>query len=224
MEISLNFSNSTAPLCASNPPRPSRPPIVLSGEVCDPWFIGYVIVLFGYGIENNGYVNEINNKILNELECKLEFENENVNCDFYDCGDLCYGYSYPTPCPPLSPTPYPAIVDYTNSRVLLREQLVLKDIFDIVCGDNGFVIYKNENENFLDNEYDLLHGLLCPAPTATPRLTAIEFIGIDKGLPENNILKVIFGIGLCDSNGNNEICNGMFDFYCFSKFFVRSSL
>ena len=56
-----------------------------------------------------------------------------------------------------------------NSRTLLREQLVLKDIFDIIYGVNGFVcgeniIVNDINENFYDN------GYYYPTPYPIPAL------------------------------------------------------
>ena len=58
---------------------PPLPPIVL-------------LIFIGYGIRDNGYVNEISNKILNECElaCKLQSENKNIICEL-NCGDLCNG-------------------------------------------------------------------------------------------------------------------------------------
>ena len=92
------------------------------------------------------------------------------------------------------------------------------------------LLIKTENENFFDNEYDLLlHRLLCPAPTATPSptpaptRTTIKFIGIDNELSVKDILKGVFGADYNEYVYDNEINMGMSDFY-FLKNFFRGSL
>ena len=93
------------------------------------------------------------------------------------------------------------------------------------------LLIKTENENFFDNEYDLLlHRLLCPAPTATPSptpaptRTTIKFIGIDNELSVKDILKGVFGADYNEYVYDNEINMGMSDFYFFKKFSLLFSL
>ena len=205
------------PTNSPTPPQPRYPRIMIVFVLF--WIIFgilfYVFVDLNQGSQTspNGYVNEINNKILYELECKLEFENVNCEFDFdfsfYDYG-LCNGLLCPTPYPTPATSPRPPIVEFNYSRVLLREQLVFKYVFgnenDIV---SNMVIDIN-NGSFYDNGY---YPTPYPTPFPTPT-TALKFNGI-------NVLKGVFGIGLCD---NNETCNGMFDFLFFFKIsFFRSS-
>ena len=70
------------------------------------------------------------NIIGNDLNNVCDYFNENFYCNGYYCGVL-LSPPYPTP------TPGVPIADFINSRSGLREQLVLKDLFDIICGDFG---------------------------------------------------------------------------------------
>ena len=69
------------------------------------------------------------NIIVYNLNNVCDCFNENFYCDGYYCGVLSPPYPTPTPDAP--------IVDFINSRAELREQLVLKDLFDIIYGDFG---------------------------------------------------------------------------------------
>ena len=134
-----------------------------------------------------------------ELEFK-NVENENVNCDFYDY-DLCNGY-YPTPYQ--TPAPGPPIVDFIISRGGLSEQLVFKDVFDIVYSgeydlNNGCKC--GFNENFFHNGYCYPTKYPTSTPAPIPQIiiilsdTGIGIPGIDTGLSEINILQG-YGVGL----------------------------
>ena len=190
VEISVNCETAGAALNTTPLPRSRLRGFVLSGEVCDTWFIGHVIVLFGYGIGvfvdlNNECVNEI---ILNEnVEFEFEIEFENVNCDFYDCDDLCHVHKYPTR------TACPTPIDFNGTDIGLCNNSILEFIFNVDCNVNGFLCGKDNNKNFYDNEYD--YGVLLPLPTpATPN----DFTRTDKELSGINVLESIFDIGLCD--------------------------
>ena len=197
MEISVSCHNASAPLCAPLA-RPSRPTPIS----------GIILIFFGivFGILCGvfKYVVEYNLcKILNEfeLECELEFENEMINendCD-YNYADIFNGYY---------PTLYPTIVDLNISRGGLREQLVLKDLSDIVYGeyDLNNVCEGGFNENFYDNKYDD-YGVLLSTPTPAPApLPTIEFNCINT---RNDILDSVFGVNINENDIVNEISFGM---------------
>ena len=144
--------------------------------------------LFDIVYGRNIIVNDLNNV------CECDF-NENFYCNEYDCGVLLSPYPTPIPGAP--------IVDFINSRAEIREQLVVKDLFDIV---NEIII-----ENFCNN------GYCCPTPTPapTPQIiiifnnTGVGISGIDTGLCENDILDSIFGVNNNENDIVNEICNEM---------------
>ena len=130
--------NSSPPMTAPpDNPAPPYPPIPIIFVLF--WIIFgiifYVFVDLNQGSQTspNGFENEIN-----EINENVEFEFENVKCELenvycgYDCNDVFNGPHCPTPYPP-----YP-IIEFINSRVLLREQLVLKDIFGVNDNENGF--------------------------------------------------------------------------------------
>ena len=98
--------------------------------------------------------------------------------------------------------------DIINSCAWLREQLVLKGLFDIVYGG------KYDFNNLCNN-----NGYNYPPtyPTAAP-VPTVDFNNIGIGLPALNILKGIYGVGLCEKNVINEINNnnGMWYFLRFS--------
>ena len=190
---------SPTPNPTPNPTPPPRPLTVLI-------FIGIIFV------NEINEINEINQNV--ELQCELEFVNvnvnyecKNVNCDFYfyDYGDLCNGLHCPTPAP--RPTTY----NFINSRGGLREQLVLKDVFDTVYGeyDLNNVCEGCFNESIYDNKYD--YGLLLSPPTPAPApLPTIEFNCINAGLPGNNMLRCIYGVDNNEYVFDNKINQGMF--------------
>ena len=148
-----------------------------------------------------------------ELECEF------VNCDFdfYNYGDLLNGY-YPIPYP----TPAPTNVDFIISRIGLREQLILKDEFDIFYSKNNICECKcGFNENCYNNGYyyPTTYPPKYPTPTSVPT-TATIFI-FDKtgnGLPGNNV-------DLCENiiinNINNEMNNNCMSYF-WGIFFIFS--
>ena len=192
----------TAPAADNPTPRPIVLIVIIVFILCGIFYV------FGHGIVGCGC------KILNEnkLECELELyfknvenENINVNCEF-DFGALSPTPS-PTPTPTTNPTPAPrpTTLNFINSRAGLREQLVLEDIFGIVYGgeyDCNNVCEYGFNENFCNNNgYNYPPTYPTPySTTPTPALTIIF-------TPRINILKGVCGVGLCESNIDNELCN-----------------
>ena len=212
VEISVDAQNASTSLTVP-PPQSTSAPYPLIFVLF--WIMFYVIVNKEYDLS------EISNESENEfeLELDLELECKNVNCYFYDCGNLCNGY-YPTPRPP--------IIDFINIDNGISGIVAFKCIFSIDCNENGFLCGENiivndiNNENFHNNGY--FYPTSYPAHTPATTLTTIIFNGIDKGLSENDILNGVFGIGLCKNKFDNEIiCNDMFDIYFFETF-LRDSV
>ena len=192
-----------------------------------------LFILFNIGYLNECDLNNVENVNLKndlELECELEFENEMLN----EYGDIFNGYYptlYPTPHPIPSPAtnptspPRPTTLNFINSRGGLREQLVLKGVFNVDCNRKGFDYDLNNDLNNGWNENFCNNGYCYPTKYATPTLApTIAFNGIDTGLSEINILNGLYGV---NSNGNNniiEICNEInnsmifFFKFCFSLF------
>ena len=173
-----------------------------------------IIGVICFGIIFGEYVNEINNKILNlNVEFVNEKTNENVNCEFdfkkHFGGSLC-----------LTPAPRPATrLDFNDISTLLCENYILEDVFGVA---NDIVCNMICNENFYDNINGYFQ-LLYPTPISipTPKPT-IGFNDLDTGMLGINILKYEFGTGLGKNVFDNEICNGMIDFYLFFEklFFI----
>ena len=119
------------------------------------------------------------------------FKNEN-DCDY----SLCNGY-YPPPNP--TPAIDPSIIDFDISSAGLREQLVLKDVFDIFYGENSICECT-------------CNGYYYP-PT-------IEFESINVGLCKNDI----FGVVWDENDIINEINAGIGNngvIFFFWKIFCR---
>ena len=133
-----------------------------------------------------------------------------MNCEY-----ICYGSFNGPLCPPSStPVPRPTTLNFTNSRIGLREQPVLKDLFDIFYGGNGFdydlniIVNEINNENFNNNGcyYPTKYPTPIPAPAPLP---TIEFNCINTGLPGIDILKGVYGVVWNENNSDNEIYNCM---------------
>ena len=112
----------------------------------------------------------------------------------------------------LSPTPtlchHPKLFTFINLRVELREQLILKDVFNICNGNN--IISDNMNENngsFYDNEYD--YDVLLSYITDAPRPATIDSNRIDTGVCKFDIVKDEFGVYLYKSDIMNGISGGI---------------
>ena len=102
--------------------HPAPAPVQPAGTVLK--FIGIIFCVFGYLKE---YEFEIVGD-LNNVENGLEFENVIGNCEFdFYYYDLCNGLCCTTP------TPLVMGFEFTDSRVELREQLVLNSVFYNIC-------------------------------------------------------------------------------------------
>ena len=166
------------------------------------------IVFYVFGDLNGVFENEN----VFELKCELECKFKNINCasDFYDYGDLFGGHNYLIQYPTYYPTsnPHPKPFDFINLRAVLHEQVVLKGVVGVNDNPNGFVyvmIY-GCNENFYNNGC-YYHP---PYPTTTPGPTPTKTMIFNRIITEIckiNILQCIFGIGLCENDNDNVICN-----------------
>ena len=143
-------------------------------------------------------------KILNEnYKCKFETELSKY-------GDIFNGYY----SPPYSTTiPRPTTFNFINSRPRLREQLVLKDLFDVVYGEYDWnnVCGGGFNGNFYDNGY--CYPPVTPASIRKIRIilndTSIGIPRIDTGLFDNDILTGVYGVVWDENNIINRISSGM---------------
>ena len=140
---------------------------------------------------------------------KCKFETEILKYE-----DIFNGY-YPSPYS--TPTHRAVAFNFTNSCPRLREQLVLKDLFDIVCGKYDLACDLNNdcgdgfNEQFYEN--GCWYSPVAPAPTPqiiiTLNDTDIEIPRIDTGVYENDILKGVYGVVWDENNIINGISSGM---------------
>ena len=138
--------------------------------------------------------------------CEMLNENENVNCDFdfYDYNHLCNGYSYPQPYP--TPSPCPTVLYLNGISNKLSRIDILECVFNGIGFDYGLHVCACDF-----NEYT--HDVLSPTPSHVPSYTAphpalLYLDGIDTELAGNNVLRFIFGVGLCENN-IIEINNGI---------------
>ena len=155
--------------------------------------------------------------LFNKSGISIVISNNNAiyECEFeaevLKYGDIFNGY-YP---PPYStPTPRTPAFKFTNSCPRLREQLVLKDLFDIgkydldsdlnnVCGD-GF-----------NNSYENGYCYSPVAPARTPQIIIIlndSGIGIpriDTRIYPNDFFKGVYGVVWDENNIVNVISSGM---------------
>ena len=165
--------------------------------------VGMLLVLYGmFGFIASEIV--FGEYVFNVDLCKIL--NENCKCEFET--DIFNGHYPPSYSTPID---RPTILNFTNSRPRLREQLVLKDLFDVVYDkyDLNRVCSGGFNENFYENEYPPL------APAATPQImiivndTGIGIPRIDTRIYENDILNGVYGVVWDENNIINGISSGM---------------
>ena len=138
-----------------------------------------------------------------------KISNENYKCEFATelskYGDIFKGY-YP-PC--LTPNHRPITFNFTNSRSRLREQLLVKDLFDIGCGKYDLDCDLN---NVFRGKYENGHcySSVAPAPQIIIILndTGVGIPRIDAGLYENDILKGVSSVVWDENNIINGISSG----------------
>ena len=162
--------------------------------------------------------NQSGTPIVISTESKQTSNNAIYGCEFetelLKYGDIFNGYYlrlYPTPivCQ--------ATFNFINSRPRLREQLALKNLFDIVRGkydlncDLNNVCEDRFNENFYKHEY--CYSPVASAPTSQIIIilndTGVGISRIDTELHENDILKGVYGVVWDENNIINGISSGM---------------
>ena len=163
------------------------------------WLFWYIFLGFFacITIEADNVILDLNDKTIkmNEIDNEIVIANELEFEKFYDYTDLCNW--------PLCPTPAPT-TNFNGIDVGICENNILECIFNVICNENGFVCCKNiivndmNNENFYYNGYYGYYEYLTP-PTPTSA-TMFVFNETCNGLCGINIVKGIFGVGLCESN------------------------
>ena len=139
-----------------------------------------------------------------DLECELELECKNINCGFYDCGDLCYGY-YPTPAPtyPQIPTVFDlfwiifGIIFYVFVNEILNENENVEIEFEFELECEFVNVFGNDKCDNICNGY-------YPTPSPT-----FYFNNNDNGLPGINVVECIFGV----NDNENGFEYGMYIFF-----------
>ena len=138
----------------------------------------------------------------------ISSNNAIFNCEF-ETGIL----KYDDPPRYSTPTHRKAAFMFTNSCPRLREQLVLKDLFDIVYGkyDLDCDLNNGINKKFYENGY--CYSPVAPAPTSQIIIilndSSSEIPRIDTGLHENDILKGVYDAVWDENNIINGISSGM---------------